>query len=53
MATKTRNTTHETSAQDAPLGSCSSTPVPSGSRTKKNGTTKAGIVYFHACSVVL
>ena len=27
--------------------------MPSGSSTKKNGTTKAGIVYFHACSVVL
>jgi len=52
MATKMRKTTQATSAQFPPLGIWSSTPVPIGSSTEEKGTTKAGIVYFHACSVV-
>src|SRR5258708_12682098 len=53
IATKHMKTIHETCSQVAPAGSFKSTPAPSGSSTKKNGTTNAGIVYFHACSVVL
>src|SRR5678815_5688177 len=44
---------HPTSHQLPPGGSASSRPTPIGTRTKTNGTTNAGSVYYHACSVVL
>src|SRR5258706_7949206 len=53
IATKHMKMIHETCSHIAPAGSFNSTPAPSGSSTKKNGTTNAGMVYFHACSVVL
>src|SRR5215831_5411421 len=47
------NAIHNTCSQDASFGILSSNPTPAGSRTNTNGTTNAGSVYFHDCSVVL
>src|SRR5689334_10228744 len=53
MAKKPRKMIHAASIHEPPGGSFKSTPTPIGSSTKKNGTTNAGMVYFHACIVVL
>jgi len=44
---------HATWSHDAFGGTLSNSAIPAGSRTKMNGTTNAGSVYFHDCSVVL
>src|SRR4029453_1259928 len=44
---------HATCSQEPSSGGFSSNAMPAGSSTKTNGTTKAGSVYFHDCSVVL
>ena len=44
---------HQLAVASALVDPISSRPWPAGSSTNMNGSRKAGIVYFHDCSVVL